>query len=157
MFERTIAHGEFHLAAVFGNDERIWNKKRPTTNAAEKIKRAGIFVLGLVRRIEKDEVDRLRQFAEALQHSSDATVFQGEPATNLQRGEILPKSGQRGLGIFCKPHMLCPAAYCLDSNGTGPRIEIDEAAAIEARRKDIEEGFAQAIAGGTGLHTARGG
>jgi len=110
MFKRAIAHGEFHLAAVFGNNERVRSKKCPAPDAAEKIKCAGIFVLRLVRRIEKDEVHRLRQFAEALQHSSDAAVFQGEAAANLQRGKILPKSSQRRFGVFGKPDVLCPAA-----------------------------------------------
>jgi hypothetical protein len=93
VFERTIEHRELHLTAVFGNDKRMRSKKCPATDAAEKIKRACIFVLGLVRRIEEDEVDRLRQFAEALQHGSHSTILQGETAANLQRGEILPKSG----------------------------------------------------------------
>ena len=83
---------------------------RPAGNAAEKIKRAGVFVLGLVRRIEKDEVHRLRQFAEALQHGSHTTVLQGEAAADLQRGEILPKSGERKFGVFGKPDVLRTAA-----------------------------------------------
>jgi hypothetical protein len=53
--------------------------------------------------------------------------------------------------------VLCTSAYRFDSNCPGPGIEVDEAAAIEAGRKDIEEGFAQAIAGRTGLHATRGG
>src|ERR1700738_213869 len=103
MFERTVARRKFYLAAVFGNDERMRSKRCPATNTAKKIKRAGIFVLGLVRRIEKDEVHRLRQFTEALQHGSDAAVFQGEAAANLQRRKILPKGGERRFGVFGKP------------------------------------------------------
>ncbi len=149
-------HREFHLAAVFGNHKAMRSQYRPAADAAEKIKRAGIFVLGLVRWIEKDEIDRLRQFAEVLQHGSDATVFQGEAAANLQRGKILPKGGERRFGVFGKPHMLSTPAQRFDSNCSGAGVEIDEAAAIDARRKDIEEGFAQAIAGRTSPHAARG-
>jgi hypothetical protein len=63
LFERTITHGEFYLTAVFRDDHGMRSEYRSAGNAAEKIKRAGVFVLGLVRRIEKDEVHRLRQFA----------------------------------------------------------------------------------------------
>src|SRR6266481_1858316 len=133
------------------------SKKCQAPDAAEKIKRAGIFVLGLVRWIEKDDVHRLWQSAQALQESSDAAVFQGEASANLQRGKILPKSGQRRLSIFCKPYLLCAAAQRFDPNGPGSGIQIAEAPPIEARRKDIEEGFAQAIAGRTGVHATWGG
>ena len=157
VFKRTVPRSKFYLAAVFGNDERMRSENLPATDAAEKIKRSGIFVLGLVGRVEKDDVDRLRQLAEALQHGSDAAVFQGEAAVNLQRGKILPKSSQRSLRVFSKPDVLRTAAQRFDSNCPGSGIEIDEVAAIEARRKDIEEGFAQAIAGRTGLHATRSG
>src|SRR5258708_5438815 len=110
MFERAIVRGEFCLAAVFGNHKRMRSKKHPAADAPEKIERAGTFVLSLVRRIEKDKVDRLRQFAESLQHRSDATVLQGEAAANLQCGEILPKSGERRFGVFGKPDVLGTAA-----------------------------------------------
>ena len=53
--------------------------------------------------------------------------------------------------------VLRAAAYCLDSDSPGARIEINEAAAVEARRKDIKQRFTQTIARGTGLHAARGG
>ena len=141
MFERAVPHGEFCLAAVFRDDHGMRSEYRSAGNATEKIKRAGVFVLGLVRRIEKDEVHRLRQFAEALQHGSHTTVLQGEAAANLQRGKVLAKRDQRRFGIFCKPHMLSPATQRFNSNCSGSGIKIDEAAALEARRKDIEEGF----------------
>ena len=157
MFERAITHSEFYFAAVFGNDLGMRSENRTAPNAAKKIKRAGIFVLGLVRWVEKDEVDRLRQFAKALQHGSYTTVFQGESVANLQRGEIVPKSGQRRLGIFGEPDVLCTAAQRFDSNRPGAGIKIDEATAVKTWRKDIEEGFAQAIAGRTRPHATRGG
>jgi hypothetical protein len=157
LFERTIVRGEFSLTAVFGNHKAMRSEYRSAAAASEKIKRTLIFVLSLVGRIEKDEIHGLWQFGESLQHGSDAAVFEGEAPANLQCGKIMPKSGQRRLGIFRKPHVLCSAAQRFNSNCPSAGIEIDEAAALKPRRKDIEEGFTQTIACGTGLHATRGG
>jgi hypothetical protein len=156
LFERTIARSKFSFATVFGYHEAVRSQYRPAAAASEKIKRTLIFALSLVGRIEKDEIHRLRQFAKPLQHGSDASVLESEAVANLQRGKILPKSSQCGLSVFRKPHMLCSAAQRFDSNGPSAGIEIDEATAIQPGRKDIEERFTQAIAGGTGLHATRG-
>ncbi len=157
VLERAIAHGEFCLAAVFGNDKCMRSKNLQATDAAKKIKRARVLVLGLVRRIDVDEVDRLRQFTEALQHGSDAAILQRKVSGDLERRQILPKRRQRGFGVFRKPDVSRTTTYCFDSNSPGTGIEIDEAATIEARRKDIEERFTQAIACGTGLYATRSG
>ena len=155
VFQRTIAHLKFHLAAVFGDDERVRSKKRPAMDAAEKIERAGILLVGLVGRIEKDEIDRLRQFAETLQHGSDASILQGKAATDLQRCDVLSKRGQRRLGVFGKPDVLGSAAERFDPNCPGAGVEVDKTAALEAWRKDIEKSFTQTIAGRTGPHATR--
>ena len=60
MFERTVAHGELGLAAVFGDDQGVRSKNRTATNTAEKIERARVFVLCLIGWIEEDDIDRLR-------------------------------------------------------------------------------------------------
>jgi predicted ATP-grasp superfamily ATP-dependent carboligase len=48
------------------------------------------------------------------------------------------------------------AAERLDSNSSSAGVEIDEATAIEPRRKNIEQSLTKPVAGGTGLHPARG-
>jgi hypothetical protein len=53
--------------------------------------------------------------------------------------------------------MRSTTAYRFNSYGACSGVEIDEAAAIEARRKDVEEGFAKPIAGRSGLHATRSG
>jgi len=152
MFKRAITHSELFLAAVFSNDERMRSKNRSATDTAEKIQRAGIFVLRLVRRIKIDQINGLREFRESLQHGSNATVLQRKAPADLQCGKILSQGCKRCLGVFGEPDMRSTTAYRFNSNGACSRVEIDEAAAIEARRKDVEEGFAKPIARRSGLH-----
>src|SRR5216684_384992 len=59
LFEPTIARCEFSFAAVFGYHEAVRSEYRPAAAASEKIKRALVFVLGLVGGIEKDEIQWL--------------------------------------------------------------------------------------------------
>ncbi len=66
VFECAVALSELGLAAVFRNNEGVGSKNRAATNAAEKVERAGVFVLGLIRWIEVDEIDRLRQLCRAV-------------------------------------------------------------------------------------------
>ena len=48
---------------MFGNNQRIEGKSGAATNASEEIECARVFVFSFVRRIEKDKIDRLREFA----------------------------------------------------------------------------------------------
>src|SRR5580692_10431678 len=116
MFEPAITHGEFALAAVFCNDDSVGSKNLPATNASKKIKRAGVFVFCLVGGVQKNDIDRLRQFAEALQHGSHTAIFQCEASNNSQRQEIPPKGCQRRLSVFREPHVGGSSAECFDTN-----------------------------------------
>ena len=49
----------------------------------------------------------------------------------------------------------CTAAQRLDADSAGAGVEIGEARAFDLRREDVEERFAQAIAGGARRHAAR--
>jgi Zn-dependent protease/predicted transcriptional regulator len=156
MFERAVAWRQLRLAAVLCDNDGLGREDRPPTNAAKKIQRLGVLVLCFIRRVEKDEVDRLRQLAEPLQHGSDAAIFDRKVTSNPEGREILPKRCQRSLRVFRKPDVRSAAAQRFYPNGSGTGIKIDETASLQLWRKDIEEGFAQPVAGGTGLHAAGG-
>ena len=47
-------------------------------------------------------------------------------------------------------------AQRLDSNGSGASVKVDKAAATHTRRENIEESFAQTVAGRPGLKTTWG-
>ncbi len=101
---------------------------------------------------------RLRTNAfELLQQSSNAADFQGELARDLQHCKIFAKTSQSECGILRKPDVRGSATERLNANRSGAGIEIDETATGDARRKDVEEGLAQPVAGGTSLHSVRSG
>src|SRR3984885_13224678 len=153
MFKRAVAHCQCSLAAVLCDDEGIGREGRTATGAAEEVERPGILCLGLIGRVDVNEIDKLRDFAEPLQHRTHAAILHCESCNNLQRSEVLPNRRQRRLCVFGKPHMGCTTAQRLDSNGSRTGVEIDKATATDTRRHDIEESFAQAVAGRTRLKT----
>jgi len=156
VFKSTVAPRQFGLATVFRNYENVGRESPAATCATEEVERAGVLCFGLIGRIDVDEIDKLRDFAEPLQHRSHAPVLHGEPSINLQRRKILADSCQRRLCVFGKPNMGRTTAQRLDSNRLGAGVEVDKATAAHARRENIEESFAQAVAGRPGLKTTWG-
>lgn len=153
MFQSTIACCEFGFAAVLSDDEGIRREGRTATSAPEEVESSGILGFGLIGRVDVDEIDKLRDFAEPLQHRAHTAILHRESSNNFQRSQILPNRRERRLCIFGKPHMGCTTAQRLDSNGSRTGVEIDKATATDTRRQDIEESFAQAVAGRTRLKT----
>lgn len=142
---------------MFGDHQSIRGKNRTTTHASEKIERAGVFVLSLVRRIKIDDIHRLRQFAKPLQHRSHTAILQCESATNLQRGKILSQRSKRRLSVLRKPDVLRATAYRLNPHRASTSVEIDKPATLQPRRKDVEERLPQAVTGRTSFETTRSG
>jgi hypothetical protein len=155
MFERTVAHRKFGFAAVFGNDKSVARERRTTACTPQKVERSFVLCLSLVWRIEKNKVDELRDFAEPLQQSTYAAILQRKAPLHLQRRKILTERGKSRCCIFCKPDMARAATQSLDPDGSSACIQVDKAASVDTRRDDVEEPFAQTVAGGTRLKATR--
>src|SRR5271168_4976452 len=136
---------------MLGDHQSIRAEGRTTSHTSKKIERARVLFLSLVRRIEIDDVHRLRQFAKTLQHGSNAAILEGEVATDLQRCEILPKRSQRQLSVFRKPNVSRSTTNRFNPNRPRPGVEIDKAATLKAWRKNIKKRLAQPVAGRTSL------
>jgi len=83
VFKRTVAPCQFGLAAVFRNNDRVGRESPTTSGAAEKVERTGVLCFGLIGRVDVHEIDKLRDFAEPLQHRSYAAILYGESSINL--------------------------------------------------------------------------
>ena len=156
MFERPVALRQLGLAAVLSDHEGTGGKRSTATSATEEIKRTGILRFGFVGRVDVNEIDKLRDFAEPLQHRSYTPILHGEASIDLQCRKILADRRQCRLCVFGKPHMGRATAQRLDSNRSRTGVEIDKATATDPRRQNIEEPFAQAVAGRTRLKTTWG-
>lgn len=139
VFERSIPRRELRLAAVFRDNHCVKRKNLAATSTPQKVQGPFVLRCGLVRWIEVHQVDRLRQFAQPLQHSPHPTIFQRKAPPNLQRRQIFPDSCDSGRSVFSEPDMPGTPAQRLDPDRPRPGIQIDEAAAINPWRKDIEQ------------------
>jgi len=151
MLELPITPCKLRLAAVFGDNKNIRRKRRRAANAAEKIQRTRILRLGLIGRVQKNNVDWTRQLVEPLQHSADAAILQRKASHDLQCCEVLTDRCQRRLCVFGQPYMTRSTADRLDPHSPGAGIEIDKARPLDPQRDDIEEPLTQAVAGRASL------
>lgn len=151
LLQRSIARGQLPLFTVFRDHQRIRSKHLTSAGAAQKIQRLGILRLCLIGRIEKDQINRPVQLAQPLQQGADSARLQRKTAIDLQRGKIGTKRRQGGFSIFGKPDVLRSPAERFDADCASTGIEVDKPATIEARRKNIEEGLAEPVAGRPGL------
>jgi len=90
MFERTIPCSKLRFAAVLGDDESVRRKHLAPSDAAQKLECSRVLRFRLVRWIEIDEVDLLRQLAEPLQHRAHPARLQRKAMRNLQHRQIRP-------------------------------------------------------------------
>ena len=74
----------------------------------------------------------------------------------LRAAQVGADGGQRRRGFFREPDVGGAAADRLDADRAGAGVEVDEAGPGDARREDVEEGLAQAVAGGARAAAARG-
>jgi len=103
--------------------------------------------------IEEDEVDgvgELGELEETLEQGAGAAVFKGEAGGDLEGGEVGAQRGEGGGGVLGEPDVGGAAAEGLDADCAGAGVEIEETAIGDARGEDVEEGLAEAVAGGAG-------
>ncbi len=148
--EASVAVGGLEaLGGVFGEDEGVWREDGVVGGAAEETKGLGVVVFGVVRWVEEDDVER-GELGEALQQGGGSAVFEGVAGGNPEGGEIGSEGFERGWGFFREEDVGGSAREGFDADGTGAGEKIGEPAVGDARGEDVEEGFAEAVAGGAG-------
>jgi hypothetical protein len=155
LVEGSIAGGEWSFAGVLGDDEGIRGEELAASGAAEEVQGRFVLDLEVVGRVEEEDVDGagwgLDGLAEAVEKGSGAAVFEGVALGDLEGREIRAEGGDGGGGLLGEPDVESAAADGLDADGAGAGVEIDEAAAFNTRGEDVEEGLAEAVAGGAGF------
>ena len=160
--QRAVFFAELELApgGVFGDHQGVGREERLVGGASEEAEGLGVGVFEIVGWVEVDEVGGLRgeEFGEALEELSRAAVFHGVGGCwDFEGGEIGTESFQGRDGVLAEEDMGGAAAEGFDADGAGAGVKVEEAAAGEAWGEDVEEGFAEAIAGGAGGVAGRAG
>jgi len=140
----------WELAGVLGDDDGVGGENDFVV-VGEEVERGAVLVAGLVGWVEEDEVHGASVLDHGVEQLADAAVFDGVATLQLERGDV-GADGERGFGLaFGKPDEVCAAAEGLDADGAGAGVEVGELGAFDTGREDVEERFAEAIAGGTGF------
>ncbi len=156
--EEAAAVGERFSAAVFGDDEGVGGEDGAAWLTAQEAEGGGILGVEVPGRIEEDEVERGGGVAQQLvEECGGAFGIDVESGCDFESGQVGSDGGDGGGGFFGEGDVGGAAAEGLDSDGAGAGVKIGEAAAGNAGRDDVEEGLAEAVAGGAGEVAARGG
>ncbi len=71
---------------------------------------------------------------------------------DFECGEVGAQCGDGGCGAFDEGDVRGAAAESLNSDGAGAGVEVGKAGSFDARREDVEDRLAEAVAGGTRGH-----
>ncbi len=158
--------GEWGFAAVFGDDEGVGGEDDSAASAAKEMQGVGVFGFGFPGGIEVDEVEEiggagfgggfLRSLGGTFEQGAGSAFFDGVGVRDLQGLEVGADGSEGGFGLLGEEDLHGSAAESLDADGSGAGVEVGEAAVGDAGREDVEEGLAQAVAGGPGSSSARG-
>ncbi len=139
---------------VFGDDKGFRVKTFSSGGAAQKAEGLGVGVFVFVRRVEEDEVDGLREFLEERHYAPSVDrVASGD----AKSGEVNVQGFEGGRGVFGEPDVACAAAKGFDPYGSGASVKVGKCGAGQAGRENVEQGLAQAVAGGAGGRSGWGG
>lgn len=145
--------GRVEFAEVFGDDDGIGREQREAFAAEEG--EGGLVCFGVVvGRVEEDDagpgstICHLIAGGETAEGSGDVVRLDGVAAADAERGEVGADGAQGVCGVFDKNNVGGSAADGLDADGPRAGVEIEEDGAGDARSEHVEEGFAQAVAGG---------
>jgi len=142
--------GEVEFVVMLEDDERVWSEK---IGGREKFEGAGVVGGGGVRRVDEDVVDlRAGRFLAGSQHfeaTESVDAEDGGAARDFERVEIVANQFCGGRVVFDEGYVGGAAAEGFDAYGAGTGEDVDEARPYDSGAEDVEERFAQAVAGGT--------
>jgi len=147
-FETTERLWKLGGAPVLGDYKGARRKERSGT---EKCEDAAVFVGSGIRGIKENDIECRAGGSmfrcEELQGASSVKLQDSCSAADAEGIEVLlNESGSRRM-IFDEDGFRCTAAQRLDANGAGTREDIKEAAGRNAFGDNVEERFAETIAG----------
>ena len=87
---------------------------------------------------------------EFLEERHRAPGVYGAAGGDAKGGEVGVQRFEGGGGVFGEPDVACAAADGFDADRSGTGVEVGEGRVEEAGGEDVEQGFAEAIAGGAG-------
>jgi hypothetical protein len=121
----------------------------------EKFKGADVVVFFIVRRIEKNKIGHQMASGKFLQAADGVGFDYFGGGKHLQRFEILLDELYGGCVGLDEDDLFCAAANRFDADGAGAGEKIDEERVVHRGAEDVEQGFAQTIAGGADFEIAR--
>jgi hypothetical protein len=155
--ETAVLRGWLEVfGGVFGEDEGVGGEDGGVGGAAEEAEGLGVGVFVVVGWVEEDDVEGI-ELEQACEQGGGSAVFEGVVAGDGEVGEVGFEGFEGGRSFFGEEGVGCPAGDGLDADGTGSGEEVGEATAFDARTEDVEEGFAEAVAGGAGQGAGWGG
>jgi len=135
---------------VFGDDECVWREHGGGACATEEVQRRCVFAVGFPGRIEVDDIELTSGPGEVIEEGGDSAGLDGVAGGDAERVQVGTEGSESRGGLFGEPDVCRATTEGLDANRTRTRVEIDKAGSGQARGEDVEEGFAQTIAGGPG-------
>ena len=151
--------GKGVAGVVFGDDEGIGGEKRFGGLGRQAGEDMVVFGFFGVWGVDVDEVERGwvrlgdRQLLEGF-HGVQGE--EGRLFCELEGVEILADQGGGGLVVLDEGGVDGAAAEGLDAYCAGSGVDVEEAGALDGGAEDVEEGFADVIAGGTKGRTFQG-
>lgn len=142
--------GELEGAAVLGDYDAAETEKG---RVAEEAEDAIVFLFFGVRRVDEDEIEgRVGGLVAGSEFFEGAESIEREDlgfGLDFERGEIAADQGGGGGVVFDEEGLRGAATESFDADGAGAGEDVEEARAGDFGCEDVEEGFAQAVAGGT--------
>ena len=148
--ERSVAFGEVEFFEVFGYYDGV-GREEGVAFGAEQVQSRFVFCGFGVGRIEEDEVDFSVGCGETFEGGGCSPGFECVAAADSERGQIGADGAEGGLGVFDEDGFCGASAEGLYSHRSGASVEVEEYGAGDARGENVEEGFAEAVAGGASV------
>lgn len=148
LHEAADALGELEGAAVLGDDEAALAEKWGGAEEAEDAVVLRFFGVG---RVDEDEIEwGVGRFVLVGDFLEGAEGVEGEDlraAGDCERCEVATNQDSGGGVVFDEDDFEGAAAESFDADGAGAGEDIEEAGARDVGTEDVEEGFAEAVAG----------
>ncbi len=147
--EAADALGQIERAAMLGDYEAALTER---WGGAEEAEDTVVLIFFRVGRIDEDEIERgvggLVAGGEFFERAEGVDGEDMGSAGDRERFEIAADQDCGGGVVLDEHYFCCTTANRFDANGAGAGEDVEEARTADVGTEDVEEGFAQAVAGG---------
>ena len=147
--EASDALGQIERAAMLGDDEAALAEK---WGRAEEAERAVVLIFFGVGGIDENEIERgVGGLVAGSEFFEGAECVEGEDlgsAGDCEGFEVATNQGSGGCVVFDEHDFEGAAAESFDADGAGAGEDVEETRAGDVGAEDVEESFAEAVAGG---------